>query len=734
MTQPTYIATERMNKAPKTTIPIVPPMVGLICSRIGRSLRGGAVILLFLSSFANAQLWSGVLSSARATDWTGAGVVGGIPSYTVACATQPSLVVGIGNAAANTTSINAAIASCDASHNVVSLAAGTYNFAGVDFAHKSNVVLRGAGANSTFLIATSGSSVSCFGLPSLICVFSTDNNYFGSNTPTNWTAGFSQGTTAITVASTTGITVGKIIVLNQLDETTDNGNFFNCSLTYASPGASGGCSYNGPDSGNGTTGRFQQEMFQVTAVNSGTGVVTLDHGLRNPNWAIGQTPQAWVFTPITSDGIEDLSIDGSANSTIIAAIEFYNALNVWVKGVRIVKANITPIWQLDTVHATFEQNYFYSSQAADSFGVRSTAVSDTLIQNNIVQQIRVAILDEGPDNAPVIGYNFFINQLDNVTPSDSMWEAVRPHSGGDNYLLMEGNIANNYYGEDYHGTHLMQTSFRNFFTGWESCATSGICGASPSKDYQTQAFMLDAYNRYTNEIGDVLGTPGYHTSYQVVANNAQAPTPGAVYNVGNGNGGLTTPVPGDSVVSTTFFRWGNYNSVDAVIRFCGNSSDTGWVATCGSTSEVPSGISPYPNSIPTLGDTGIGQGALPVSFYLSGKPVWWPNTIPWPPIGPGVTSGTLGQCSGTVNVANQFNRVAALSNSQCGNHGFTANLNGGHINPNPAMACALNTMGMPPDGSGSALAFDRTLCYATAAQSAISGSINGGAISGGAYR
>jgi len=43
-------------------------------------------------------------------------------------------------------------------------------------------------------------------------------------------------------------------------------------------------------------------------------------------------------------------------------------------------------------------------------------------------------------------------------------------------------------------------------------------------------------------------------------------------------------------------------------------------------------LSQYANPVPT-------QQRVPNSYYLSGKPGFWPATIPWPPIGPDVTGG-----------------------------------------------------------------------------------------------
>src|SRR5262249_59966409 len=109
-------------------------------------------ILLFLLSLPPgglcAQNWSGIIAPSRAIDWTTAGVVGGIPTRTQICSTL--------SPGATAPDINSAIANCPAGQ-VVFLNAGTYNLtSGIVFNNKSNVTLRGAGPNQTFLVFTGG--------------------------------------------------------------------------------------------------------------------------------------------------------------------------------------------------------------------------------------------------------------------------------------------------------------------------------------------------------------------------------------------------------------------------------------------------------------------------------------------------------------------------------------------------------------------------------------------------
>src|SRR5262249_23601595 len=128
------------------------------------------LILLWLAMYSNAQSWSGIIAPNRAIDWSQAGVPGGIPNRTVQCgSTIPAYT---GTAAA----INNALGACpnDGTHFVL-LGAGTFNLAsGIDFAMRSNITLRGQGADATFLVFSG--TAGCNGLNPVICMAGSNNS------------------------------------------------------------------------------------------------------------------------------------------------------------------------------------------------------------------------------------------------------------------------------------------------------------------------------------------------------------------------------------------------------------------------------------------------------------------------------------------------------------------------------------------------------------------------------
>src|ERR1700690_4209321 len=93
--------------------------------------------------------WANVLPASRATDWSTAGVAGGIPTTYTQCG---STVVG-GKSAA---SVQTLLAAC-ANNTFLLLGAGTFNWsAGVQW-NVGKRILRGSGANQTLIVMSGGS-------------------------------------------------------------------------------------------------------------------------------------------------------------------------------------------------------------------------------------------------------------------------------------------------------------------------------------------------------------------------------------------------------------------------------------------------------------------------------------------------------------------------------------------------------------------------------------------------
>jgi hypothetical protein len=645
-------------------------------------------ILFFGPSTLRGQSWTGTIDPSRAIDWSSAGVVGGIPSnsWTQCGATIEAYS---GPAAA----INTAIAACPSGH-FVSLGSGTFNLStSIDFTFHSNVALRGQGADSTLVVFT-GSSTN-FGEQAQVFLLANSTNYIGGEQNVcDWTGGYTPGSTIITLSncgSTTpragalsSLFVGDIITLDQLDEATDTGAVWNCLLQGScSNGGTGGAARIDGTCNGGMCNRSQQQLVTVTAINGSN--ISITPAIRMPNWnSGGQKPQAsYPSTILQKSGIENLSLDFSNDGQPGGyGIWIMNCSSCWVSGVRAIGAGRSHVSIESSVHATVQSSYFYQNQshASRSYGIERFTSSDSLVQNNILQQETEPLVNNGGGSGEVNGYNFAI---DTVYASPGwMIPGINTHGAGGSFFLDEGNIANGYMADNVHGTHHFQTTFRNQFTGNQAAGCDGApCSA------QTAPIHLYASDRYFNVIGNVLGQSGYHNKYNCPSSSNSANCYTYIYIMGwtGNNGQADASIAGfcqspacsqfgdsDPQTQTYLFVWGNYDTVTGAVRWCGNSSNPGWGTICGGNSEVPTSIAAYSNSVPASTD-------LPDSFYLSAKPAWFGNN-PYPPIGPDVAGGNI---SGL----------------------------GGHANMNPAMACFINTMKGPPDGSGGVLSFNASACY-----------------------
>jgi hypothetical protein len=700
------------------------------------------ILVSFLPACLYAQAWSGTLAPARAVDWSGAGVVGGIPSGSWPNCTsgQAGTTVPIAAYSGSGSNINTALANCASANptgSVLQLAAGTFNLtSGIDLSGLSHIALRGQGANQTFMIFSGGAS--CGGHGAFVCVSAVNSAPQYEGNVCDWTAGYSAGTTVISIAncgstkpavgSLSNLRIGGIITLDEVDPITDTGTIWHCvNSTCANEGDGGIVRTTGPCSaayGANPCDRSHQQVVQITNCTNIGGVctsgtnITISPGLYEP-YSSSNLPQAWYPTSSVISkyaGVENFSIapistcdstgqnaGTGSNPCNIATYDLTiaSAANCWIKGVRALwaaRALINLAWES---HSTLQDSYLYGSilHLSGSYGVETQQADDNLIVNNIIQQLT--------DSAPtlnavgtVVSYNFSIDSTYGQPGGQWFQASFYLHAGSDSYNLWEGNVGSGFNADAVHGTHHFHTFFRNYLSGWQrSC---GNPQALPCIQ-QTLPVNVNSGSRYFSFIGNVLGTPNYHNSYQCLALST-APCNTVVTSIyavgytgevaGSASGlGLsfcTTPACTatgnyDPETVNYMMRWGNYDVVNG--------------ATQWNSSEVPSSISSYANPVPS-------SHTLPASFYLSTQPSWW-GSLPWPGIGPDVSNGNIGQCSGGT-----YARVAAISSSQCtpGGGSRVAALSG-TANVNPAMNCAYNVMNMPVDGSGSALSFNAASCY-----------------------
>lgn len=641
--------------------------------------------------------WLGIVSPLRASDWANAGVQGGIPS---AAWTQCGSTISAG---ASSTTIQNAINACTpgtlpANGKYVLLAAGAFpGLGGINL--KQGVVLRGLGANQTFLTFTG--TASCQGQFGAFCAASTDVNW--KNGPTNlvnWTAGYSKGSRFLTLASVPNLKIGNPVILDQNDTTCDDGGIIvsqsTSTCTPTSSGISGPYSLQGNGGGWQRSGRSQTQVVTVAGCNgsttvgascSGTNtVVTIDQPLYMPNWASGNTPQAWWATsPIQWTGIENMSVDVTSAGATSFDVSLFNAQNVWVTGVRSIDSGHAHVEAVYTNRMTLRDSYMFLTQNSvdQSYGFECGVGSDNLVENNIFQAVS-GPLTMSSCPGTVLGYNFGIN--DYYTASAGFINAMsNAHEAGTDSFLYEGNIGAQFYGDVFHGTHNLLSYFRNWSAG-----NSPLCYASGAS-YATATFsacssnqvpiIFLAFSRGMNVIGNVLGQSGIQNGYT----SGSKP----IFSLNNGASSAGVTVPTDTNVTTTSMRWGNYDVFNASNRFV--------------SSEVPTGLTGaqalFANAVPP-------NNTLPASFYYSSQPSWWPSGKAWPLIGPDISTGNVIGCNGGT-----FSGGWATSSGQC-TGGSTTAIVASRVISNPAMDCFLASGGRP-DGIGGPITFNAASCYGT---------------------
>jgi len=656
------------------------------------------ILLVLFSISAQAQNWSTFLDPSRAIDWSKAGFT--IPSYTTNCSTQPTLQAGSSNAGANATAITNALNSCDSAHNVVNIPAGTYYVTGWTYPPHGHQVVRGAGPKSTYIYITG--QTSCNGWSIGICIGADTGVYFGNSAVLSggsnqcaWTAGYAQGTTTITLSNCGSVPPSNtLLVLDQANDSSDTKGIYICD-SY-STGCTGESAANADGRQiNGVTYSQSQTVWVSNVISAGSGnyTVTISPGVYFNNIRSGQKPGAWWPGYAQNDGLESMTIDQS--NTNSNPISLFNCYQCWIKNIRALYGGRNDIVTYENLDSVIQDSYFYGAQTpgtSQSYGVEvETATSALLIENNIFQQTTVPIMF-GQGTGNVMGYNFGIDNQESGANAQYTYYA---HNAGSEMNLWEGNNLNGINSDSSTwGSSTSGTFFRNILSGWQS-----------GKSQYTYPVSLESWSRAFNIVGNVLGQPGYQTTYESYATSTSSGVNGgdtantSIYVLGwtgyDGWGscgtGSTGGPPCGPLVRSTLMRWGNWDVVN---------NATQWNSTEASPAAVP-----YVNANLTSSYFSSLAHTVPNSLYYSSEPSWWPSTVAWPPIGPDVTSGNIGECSGGTYAGTQ-----GTSSSQCAG-GTLATAWASHVNAIPAQNCYLSVMNGSPDGSGNVLSFDASQCY-----------------------
>ncbi len=601
------------------------------------------LVPICLATLCGAQQWSGILDPTRAINWSGAGV-GGIPPRTTICATVAASACSNGSADCTTT-IQNALKACSAGQ-AVSLGPGTFLISS-SLSVPSNVTLRGSGADQTILNAKGSANAPVqLGTGG---VTTTD-----VNNSVSITGGATAGSQNITVSNASGISIGKYIMVTELND----------SSFVTINGGEGSCTW---CDGYWNGARARGQIVQVTAVSGNS--VSFTPALYS---AYSHTPLATYFSAsAVYAGVENLQVMEN-NTGYTAGFYMGGCAYCWIKGVEVNYTDgdfVQVHWGYhDEIRDSYFSNAFNHSPGStdsDVFIVDKTSAS--LVENNIVERAHVSLMLNWGAAGNVVAYNYTEGEFD-AGSTNFVIGGISMHGAHPQFNLVEGNVADQIYADQVWGSSSHNTTFRNWFEGTTRACnpTSGrgtinCSGTSGWWPFQaSRAEQIGALSTYFNFVGDIAGSANQQnlTAY------------------GNSTSHVAILLsPANRIYDTT-----NYNMTFGY----GESSDDGTGPGIDSTNPWKTAllynVYTYSNTTTNCDSNGASStctATLPPSFYLSSKPSWW-GTLAYPAIGPDITGAPGGN---------------------------------GHANLIPAQNCYLNVMKGTEGGAGGPLTFNANTCY-----------------------
>ena len=275
-----------------------------------------------------------------------------------------------------------------------------------------------------------------------------------------------------------------------------------------------------------------QQVVKITSVTScGAGCSTrwnLAGSLLLPNVRSGQAPGAWWPGYVQNEGLENMSIDGSALAAEQSGIG--QCYQCWVKNIISINAGRNHIGLYMSLNDVVRDSYFYGAQThgSSSYSVEFEETSQSLVENNIMQQV-VAPIMFGQGSGNVIGYNFDVNNYytgNGSTPPDVLEAAASSHNSGNEMNLWEGNVGQAIWADNVWGSSSQVTYFRNAMSGWQTKFPGGAttCGTVLCEE---TPFILRSFNRDFNIIGNIIGQPSYNLTYEMFATSTTVGTTGS---------------------------------------------------------------------------------------------------------------------------------------------------------------------------------------------------------------
>jgi hypothetical protein len=501
------------------------------------------------------------------TGWAQAGVAGGIPD--TSGRTVYTTITSTGDTTDRLTTINNAIAACP-SGQIVALGAGTFRITGqLNITNENGVVLRGSGAGVTTIDST---HTGAWG----VVIGNTSADY-GGESGTSLTVNSLQGSTTLTMASTSAHSIGDRVAIVQGDSTTAAW----------------------PVVGNASAKRHMAHRTKVTD-KTGTTLTIADPVPFDFNTAQSATVRSIADGFAYQSGIEDLTIAFTSTGAVYG-VSMWNADECWLKGVEIKDAANYLVFLLNAIHCTIQKSYLNGIQGAgnNGSGLLMEKSSMNLFHDNIVRFCQPNVEINYGCTGNVVAYNAMLQSQGNIS--------LDPNHGAHNaFNLYEGNVCPNLKPDGYFGSVSHDTVIRNRFTGADDIGdTQGFA-----------AVDLKRFTRYYNVVGNILALASSGTYEQTTSGATGA----AVYQLGYPNVGNAT-YSGTAEPSTSDWWADYYNTASLPSGYQERDLDVG-------NTLIRKGNYNTINAAIPAGES-AGGDTIPDSYYLSSKPAWFYG-LTWP--------------------------------------------------------------------------------------------------------
>ncbi|TMF75147.1 MAG: hypothetical protein E6I18_11845 [Chloroflexi bacterium] len=520
-----------------------------------------------------------LIPSDRLTTWS-PGIPGGIPARTTVCANLSAGTYGNGSGDA-TNGIQAALDACPVGQ-VVQLSSGDFKITHFLQITKG-IVLRGAGPTQTKLKMPVGTN------SNLITV---GTQWFKFTQATNLASTASKGSRSVNLANNPGLTVGEIVLVDQLTDS---------SVTEWSskspPGDASRTWFTRPN-------RPVGQVMEVQAV-SGTTItfttpfhIAFQTGFAAQLTRFGNVDNGPVIPSVKYAGVEDLYLSGGSGGQ--GNITLANAAYSWVRNIESDFQDGPSVGIDASFRSIVRDSYFHSTQqpfpGGGGYGISFSWYSaDNLVENNIVWNMNKVMVMRASGGGNVIGYNYMEDGRNGNTPT---WVEVglnASHMTTPHYELFEGNQSFNFDGDNTWGNSVYITVFRNQLTG----KRRSIPPLRLTDSQNVRAIGLMEGHMWYSFVGNVLGT----------ANQNPSPASGFVYDasypwrnspIGMWRLGYNPEnwnAPADPKVLSTTIREGNFDYATNQVRWASAAQQ------------------------------------LPPSLYLDEKPAFF-GSNPWPWVDP----------------------------------------------------------------------------------------------------